>query len=141
MTMVKPIRMCDGPKRKTKQKLQVRYHFSPVILSKMRKTWENILPAGPWGNKHSHTSLIGIQISINLFGEKWRNIWDFPRGSDHKESVCNAGYPDSIPGSGRSPGERNGYTCQCFCLENSMDRGVWWATVHGVIKKSGTTEL
>ena len=37
-----------------------------------------------------------------------------------------------IPGSGRSPGEMNGYPLQCSCLENSMDRGAWWATVHGV---------
>ena len=37
-----------------------------------------------------------------------------------------------IPGSGRSPGEMNGYPLQESCLENSMDRGAWWATVHGV---------
>ena len=39
-----------------------------------------------------------------------------------------------IPGSGRSPGEGNGYPLQHSCLENSMDRGAWWATVHGVAK-------
>ena len=39
---------------------------------------------------------------------------------------------DSIPGSGRSPGEENGNPLQCFCLENPMDRGTWWATVHRV---------
>ena len=39
-----------------------------------------------------------------------------------------------IPGSGRSPGEGNGYPFQCSCLENSMGRGPWWATVHGVTK-------
>ena len=37
-----------------------------------------------------------------------------------------------IPGSGRSPGEGNGNQLQYFCLENSMDRGAWQATVHGV---------
>ena len=47
----------------------------------------------------------------------------FPGGSDGKESVCNAGAPDSIPGSGRSPGEGNGYPLQYSCLENPMDRG------------------
>ena len=40
----------------------------------------------------------------------------------------------SIPGSGRSPGEGNGYMLQYFCLENPMDRGTWRATVHGVAK-------
>ena len=43
-------------------------------------------------------------------------------GSDGKESTCNAGDPGSIPGSGSSVGEGNGYPLQCSCLENSMDR-------------------
>ena len=51
----------------------------------------------------------------------------FPCGLDHKESACNAGDVDSIPGSGRYPGERNGNPLQYSCLENSMDRGSWWA--------------
>ena len=55
-------------------------------------------------------------------------------GSDGKESTCNAGDPGSIPGSGSSMGEGNGYPLQCSCLENSMDRGAWWATAHGVAK-------
>ena len=42
--------------------------------------------------------------------------------------------PGSIPGLGRSPGEGNGNPLQCSCLKNSMDRGAWWATVHGVTK-------
>ena len=41
---------------------------------------------------------------------------------------------DLIPGSERSPGEQNGNPLQYSCLENSMDRGAWWATVHGVTK-------
>ena len=41
---------------------------------------------------------------------------------------------DSIPGSGRSPGEGNRNPLQYSCLENPMDRGAWWATVHGVTK-------
>ena len=58
----------------------------------------------------------------------------FPDGSDGKESACNVGDPGLIPGSRRSPGEGNGYPRQHSCLENSMDRGVWQATVHGVAK-------
>ena len=57
-----------------------------------------------------------------------------PGGSDGKESTCNAGDPGLIPGSGRSPGEGNGYLFQYSCLENPMDRGAWQATVHGVTK-------
>ena len=55
-----------------------------------------------------------------------------PGGSDGKESACNAGDLCSIPGSGRSPGERKGYPLQYSCLENSMDSGAWFATVHGI---------
>ena len=58
----------------------------------------------------------------------------FPGGSDSKESACNVGDSGSIPGSGRSPGEGNGNTLQCSCLENPMDGGAWWATVLGVAK-------
>ena len=58
----------------------------------------------------------------------------FLGSSDGKESACNAEDPGSIPGSGRSPGKGNGYPLQYSCLENSMDRGAWWATVHGVAK-------
>ena len=62
------------------------------------------------------------------------SIWGFPGGSDSKESACNAGNPDLIPGSGRSPGGGHGNPLQCSCLENFMDRGAWWASVPGVAK-------
>ena len=63
----------------------------------------------------------------------------FPGGSDNKESACNAGDSGSIPGLGRSLGEGNGNPLQYSCLEKSMDRGVWWATVQQVTK--GRTRL
>ena len=50
---------------------------------------------------------------------------DFPGGSDSKASAYNAGDPDSIPGSGKSPGEGNGNPLQYSCMENPMDRGAW----------------
>ena len=56
----------------------------------------------------------------------------FPDGSDGKASACSAGDLGSIPGLGRSPGEGNGNPLQHPCLENRMDRGAWWATVHRV---------
>ena len=59
----------------------------------------------------------------------------FPGSSDGKESACNVGDLGSIPGLGRSTGERNGYPLQDSGLENSRDRGVWWATVHGAAKE------
>ena len=65
----------------------------------------------------------------------------FPGGSDGKESACNPGDPDSISGLGRSPGEGNGYPLQYSCLENPMDRGAWWATVHRVTKSNTIEQL
>ena len=58
--------------------------------------------------------------------------WGFPGGSNSKKSTCNAGDPGSVLGSRRSPGEGNGNPFQYSCLENSMDRGAWWAAVQGV---------
>ena len=58
----------------------------------------------------------------------------FPDGSLGKESACNAGDLGLIPGLGRSPGEGYGNPLQYSCLENPMDRGAWWATVHEVGK-------
>ena len=54
-------------------------------------------------------------------------------GSDGKESACNAQGLGLIPGSGRSPGEGNGYLLQYSCLEHPMDREAWWAIVHGIV--------
>ena len=62
---------------------------------------------------------------------------DLPSGSDGKETACNAGDPGLILGLGRSPGEGNGYVLQQSGLDNSMDRGAWQATVHGVTKTAG----
>ena len=59
---------------------------------------------------------------------------DFLGGLDSKEFACNVGNLGSIPGLGRSPGEGNGTPLQYACLENPMDGGAWWATVHGVAK-------
>ena len=61
----------------------------------------------------------------------------FPDDSDGKKSAYSAGDSGSICGLGRFPGERNGNPLQYFCLENPMDRGAWWAIVHGVTKETG----
>ena len=74
------------------------------------------------------TANTGITVSQRQTCD-WKPLWELS-----KECACNAGDTGSIPGSGRSPGEGNGYPLQDYCLENSMDREAWWATVHGVTK-------
>ena len=59
---------------------------------------------------------------------------DFLGGSDGKASGYNVGDLGSIPGLGRNPGEGNGTPLQYSCLENPIERGAWWAAVHGVTK-------
>ena len=79
--------------------------------------------------------------SLSLFTNSSTVSKGFPGGSEVKASACNVGDLGSIPGSGRSPGEGNGNPVQYSCLENPVDGGAWWATVHGVAKsRSDTTE-
>jgi len=61
---------------------------------------------------------------------------NFPNGSARKESICYAGDTGLIPGSERSHGGGHGNPLQYSCLESSMDRGVWLATVHRVPKET-----
>ena len=69
---------------------------------------------------------------VCLFTSPW--TVGFPGGSDGKSICLQWGDLGSISGLGRSPGEGNGSPLQYSCLENPMDSGAWWATVHGVAK-------
>ena len=77
---------------------------------------------------HQYESLINNSSGTTI------DKMGFPGGSDGKEYAHNLGDLYLIPGSGRSPGGRHGGPLQYSCLENSMDRRAWWATVHGVSK-------
>ena len=58
--------------------------------------------------------------------------YGFSGGSVVKNPPANAGDAGLIPRLGRFPGEVNGYELRYFCLENPMDRGTWWVTVHSI---------
>ena len=77
-----------------------------------------------------------LQISFDFLLLHFSTLWwkGFPASSEVKASACNAQELGSIPGLGRSPGQGNGNPLQYSCLENPMDRGAWWATLHGVAK-------
>ena len=77
-----------------------------------------------WGRKESDTT-----ERLN-----WLTDCSYHRRHSGKESAYDTGDVGLISGSGRSPGEGNGNPLQCSCLENSIDRGAWWATVYGVTK-------
>ena len=71
---------------------------------------------------------------LKLFDQKKNNKYVLPCWLSSKEFICNAGDMGSIPGLGRYLGEGNDNLLQYSCLENPMDRGAWWVTVHGVTK-------
>ena len=73
-------------------------------------------------------------ILLGSFVSGQTHTRDFPGSSVVKNLPANAGDAGSITESGRSSEEGNGYAPQYSCLENSMDRGVWWATIHRVTK-------
>ena len=79
-----------------------------------------------------------LSLTNGFLGEYFLPL-GFPGASAVMNQPFNAGDIGSIPGSGRSPGERNGNPFQYYCLGNPMDRGVWRATIHGVAKDSDTT--
>ena len=88
---------------------------------------------------HLRVSIPLLQVPMLLFfplkGLPVNQLYQaFPGGPIGKESACNAEDPGLIPGLGRSPGEGNDNPLQYPCLENSVDRGTWWAIVHGVTK-------
>ena len=97
------------------------------------------LPCPPTLSLYQHQSLFQwVGSSHQVADLQGLHITCFPGGSDSKSLACSAGDLGSIPGSGRSAGEGDGDTIQYACLENSMDRGAWWATVHGVTELDTT---
>ena len=82
---------------------------------------------------HIYTYIL-LYIYIHTHTHTHIYIYEIPCGSDSKESACNVRDPGSVLGLGRSPGEGNGNPLQYSYLENPMDRGAWWAVIHGVSK-------
>ena len=97
-----------------------RLHFWASFQSRYQP-YDQVLSSGIWARALRCSRL-------------WSWLKQCPGSSDGKVSAYNAGDLGSIPGSGRSPGERNGTPLRYSCLENPMDQGAWWATVHRVAK-------
>ena len=106
---------------------------APVCLLRKSPGQRSHVGYSPWHHKkydmteQLNMTYIGIH-TLQRVGSR-EKIMDFPGESHGKESACNARDPDSIPGLGKSPREGIGNPLQYPCLENSMDRGAWCATV------------
>ena len=103
-----------NPNPNSKRRMCPNVHCSTISIA---RTWKQ--PKGP--STDEWIKMYYIHMGI-------------PGDSEVKASACNAGDRGLIPGSGIFPEEGNGNPLQYSCLENPMDRGAWWATVHGVAK-------
>ena len=103
---------------------------APQFVGFSRQQYWSGLPCPPSGDltdpEIKPASLESPELAGGFFTTK-----NFPGGAEVKTSACSVGDLGSIPGLGRSPGEGNGNPLQNSCLENPMDGGAWWATVHG----------
>ena len=113
--------------------LNNRFKFLKESISTKENSFQFIKYCELTENQLAQILKFGDLRNLQLLGEK-NGGGGFPCGSEVKASACNVGDVGLIPGLGRSPGEGNGNPLQYSCLENPMDRGAWWATVHGVAK-------
>ena len=90
------------------------------------------------GSDHLHIVKRSVSQGLESTYISVEHLREIRRGlsgcSDGKDAACSAGNPGFDLWVGSSAGEVSGYPLQCSCLENSMDRGAWWAKVHGVAK-------
>ena len=96
---------------------------------------KSLVCCNPWGHRESdQTERVNNKYKTWSFVTGYCQLWGFPRGSEVKAPACNPGDLGSIPELGRYPEEGNSNPLQYSCLENPMDGGAWWATVHRVAK-------
>ena len=108
-------------------------HQAPLSMGFSRqKYWRGLVPI-PFSRRSSLLRLLTC-ICCLLYWQAGSLLLAPPGGLDSKESACIAADLWLIAGSETSSGEGKGYPLQYSCLENPMDRGAWWATVHGVPK-------
>ena len=133
----------EGKRRRGQQRMRWLDSIRDSMNMNLSKLWEMVEDRGAW-----HATVHGVAELDMLSDRTTRTakklhpsaVLTSPYsppdslGLGGQASAYNAGDPGLIPGSGRSPGEGNGTPLQHSCLENPMDRGAWWATVHGVAK-------
>ena len=120
-------------KKKNKPRREAWNRFFPQSLRRNQPSWPHTLI---WDFQLQNCEKLFLLKSPTCGTLSWQPsqintaYLGFPGGSEVKMSACNAGDLGLIPGLGRSPGEGNGNSLQYSCLENPIDGGAWWATVH-----------
>ena len=128
----------EGGRRREWQRMRWVDCITDSTDMSLSKLWELVMDREAWhvavhGVAKSQTQLSNwteLRTRIN----KYKPLIASLVAQMVKKSSCNTGDPGSIPGLGRSPGEGNGNPLQYSRLENPLDKGAWWATVHGVSK-------
>ena len=110
-----------------------KWQTTPVFLPGKSPGQRSLVGYTPWGCKESYTTAqLHTHVCVLL---------GFPGGSEGKESTCNLEDPGSVAGLGRSSGRGHGNPLQYSCLENPMDRAVWWAIAHGAARVGHNLDL
>ena len=107
---------------------------TPVLLLRKSHGWRSLVSMG----SQSQTRLSDFTFTLKLIASQYI-VWASQVALMVKNPLANAGDAGLTSGSGRPPGEENGYPRQYSCLGIPMDRGAWWAIVHGVAKELDMT--
>ena len=122
----------DGQCDRGSQPTRILHLFScwggSCLLTGICQSYGTLSPPGHCGSEKLYCRTSCPDISNILL--RVYSMAGFPGGTEVKASACNVGDPGPIPGLGRSPGEGNGNPLQYSFLENPVDGGAWWATVH-----------
>ena len=127
----------------TMSRPQISLSYSLIVLTAIINIWEKFTNWFQfWDSAHMDLYILKLKNIFSGLSSLLNQRVGSPNGSAGKESTCNAEDvwdTDLIPGLGRSSGGGNGSPLQYSCPKSPMNRGAWWATIHGVINRHDCT--